>query len=314
MIGGAVAIASTGLWQRFLDNPFYHNALAGGLAIALMCSVLSVFVVLKRMAFIGQGISHAAFGGVGVALLAGLIFQGARPVLVRDGIIACFCVGAALIIGFLTRRGRLAEDTAIGIILVSAMALGVVLLDARGRLLDWLIATGRLQRGQIGYTPGFHDILFGNILFISRQEVILAWLMAAAVVAFVAGLFKELVFFAFDEEAARVFGVPTGALYYGLLVLLGLAVVVAMRSLGVILAAGLLVLPGASARLLSGRIGWVTVLSAVVGVAGLTVGLFLSIYLRFLSPGPVIVLTLAGIFALSYAARRLRRGKGRALP
>ncbi len=307
MTATALTIADLSVWQRFLEYPFYQNALLGGAAIALMCSVLSVFVVLKRMAFIGQGITHAAFGGVGAALLAGLFLEGLRPVLARDAIIAGFCVAAAVAIGYLSRRERLTEDTAIGIVLVSAMALGLILLDVRGHLLEQLVSAGKLQRGQMEYTPSFHDILFGNILFIQRDEVYFACALAALVLAGVVAFYKELVFFAFDEEAARVFGVPTTALYYALLVLLGLAVVVAMRSLGVILASALLILPGASGRMLSSRVGRVMLLSAALGVAGLVGGLFLAIYFRFLSAGAVIVLTLCAIFAASYGCRCARR-------
>lgn len=305
------ALAEASVWQRFCEHAFYQEAMLGSVAIALACSVLSVFVVLKRMAFIGQGISHAAFGGVGVALLAGLVLDAARPALARDGIIACFCVAAAVVIGWLSRRGRLGEDTAIGIILVAAMALGVVLLDVRGRVLEWLIATGRLARGEVGYTPSFHEILFGNIFFIGRGEIILAWVLAAAVVVAVALLFKQLVFFAFDEEAAAAFGVRTGALYYGLLVFLGLAIVAAMRGLGVIMASALLVLPAAAARLWSDRIGRVTWIAAGIGVGGVAGGLLLSIALRHVSPAAVIVLVLLGIFAGSGLARAVRRRAAR---
>jgi len=177
----------------------------------------------------------------------------------------------------------------------------------RALWMQHLLDAGALRRQDIGYTPGFHDILFGNILFITRGQIVAAWILAGAVVLAVIAMFKELVFFTFDEETASVFGVRTSLLYYGLLIALGLAVVAAMRSLGVVLASALLILPGASARCWSNRIGWVTIISAVLGTTALAAGLLLSIYLRYLSPGAVIVLTLCAVFLMSLGARRLRR-------
>lgn len=312
------ALAEAGLWERFWANEFYQTALLGGVGIALLTSVLSVFVVLKRMSFIGQGIAHAAFGGVGAALLGALFVPALRvgasaatryawPVVARDGIIAVFCVATALAIGSLSRRGKLSADASIGICLVAAMALGVVLMDVRAELLERLIADGELTRGEVGYAPSFHHVLFGNILFMNPAEVAIVWGLAVACVAWIAAMFKELVFFAFDEETAAVFGVPTGPLYYALLVVLALAIVVAMRSMGVILASGMLILPGASARQWSDRIGRVTVLSAVIGVAGVVTGLLLAMLLDFLSPAPLIVLALTLLFGVSFAARTVRR-------
>ena len=307
----AAQLLAAGLWQRFWDNPLFVNALLGGTAIAVMCSLLSVFVVLKRMAFIGEGIAHAAFGGAGVALLLGLVLEEVRPPLARDAVIAAFCVATALGIGVMSRRWRLPEDSAIGIALVAAMALGVVLLDLRSALLQQMLASGSLTRGDIGYTPSFHDILFGNILFMRPEEVGVAWVLAAVVVAAMAATFKEMVFFAFDEETAVVFGVRTSLFYYGFLVLLGLAIVATIRSMGVILASAMFILPGASGRFWSNRIGVVTILSILIGVIGVVAGLFIAVWARILSPGPVIVLTLFAGFLASYAVHPLRKRRRR---
>jgi ABC-type Mn2+/Zn2+ transport system permease subunit len=303
-------LAEAGVWERFWEYPFYQYALAGGIAIALMCSVLSVFVVLKRMAFIGEGIAHAGFGGMGVAMLVGLFLPDVRPALARDAIVAAFCIATAIGIGLLSRRGKLTEDTAIGICLVAAMALGVLLLDVRDWTMNWMIARGWLARGEVGFAVSFHHLMFGNILLVRPEEVVLAWILAGAILAAVIGMFKELVFFAFDEEAAAVFGVRTNMLYYGLLVCLGLAVVAAMRSLGVILCSALLIIPGAAGRFWSRRIGQVALASVLIGVLGLTIGFFVSIRLGFASPGPIIVLTLCVLFVLSWILRAVRARRG----
>jgi zinc transport system permease protein len=267
---------------------------------------LSVFVVLKRMSFVGEGIAHSAFGGVGVALLAALLIPSLEPALARDGIVAIFCLATALGIGWTSRRGKVAEDTSIGIWLVAAMALGLVLLQFRVKLVADLISQGRLSRGQLGYTPLFEQILFGDILFMTAHEAVVAWILALLVLAAVAAFFKEIVFFALDEETARVFAVPTEAIYYIFLAVLSLVIVLAMRSLGVILASALVILPGATARLWSNHIGWVTAISAGVGTAGLVAGLMLSISLGRYSPGPLIVLTMTSMFAASILFNALR--------
>lgn len=267
----------------------------GGIGIALTCGVLSVFVVLKRLAFIGQGISHSAFGGAGLALLLGvwLYPEGRMPLLARDLIIALFCVGAALGIGFLSRRGKVSEDTAIGISLVAAMAVGVVMLDLRQTL-------------QAAAAPPLESLLFGQIYMISSLDVIVAWVLAGLTLLTLVLTFKELIFFAFDEETAQVFGVRTRLFYYGLMVFLGVAVVAAMRTTGVILVSALLVLPGAAARLLANRIGAVTLLAGGLGVIGMVTGLCVNLYLDYLTPGPIIALTYCVIFVVCYVLRKKR--------
>jgi ABC-type Mn2+/Zn2+ transport system permease subunit len=284
------------------------------MAVALLCGLLSSFVVLKRMAFIGQGISHAAFGGVGAALLASLALAVWKPQqagqwdgLVRELIVAAFCVLSALAIGVITRRGRFSEDTSIGIVLVAAMALGVLLVDVRQLWLEGLINSGQVSPAQAGYPVSFETILFGDILSLGPLDALVAAVLAAVVLLWTVSLFKELVFFAFDEETAGVFGVRTNLLYYGLLVLLALAVVAALRYVGVILASALLVLPGASARCLSNRIGMVTLLSAFLAVASMAAGFLLAGRIGRLSAGPDIVLALCVTFAVSYVVGRAIR-------
>ena len=279
------------VWSRFLQYPFYHNALIAGVAVGVACAVLSVFVVYKRMAFIGQGISHAAFGGVGAALLLEVALPAFAVAALRDGVIAAFCIATALLIGRVSRGRRVTEDSAIGICLVAAMALGMLLLD--------------LRKG-LGYTPPFHSILFGSILGISRAAVWTACIEAAVVLALVFAFFKELVFFTCDEEAAKVFGVPTGLVYYGLLVCIAVTIVVAMRLLGVILCSALLILPGAIASLWSRHIRRVTLIAVVCAAGCVAAGLFLAIAFGSLSTGPLIVLVLCAVFAVSWLVRALR--------
>ena len=211
MIPWQTPVMAASLWARFWDPafPIYRNGLLAGMAIAVVCGVLSVFVVSKRMAFIGQGISHAAFGGAGLAYLVGALAAGLGGSLARDLIVAGFCVVTALVIGRLAWRGRVSEDSAIGIALVAAMALGVVFLDLRRRRVP-----------AAGPVANLHDLLFGNLLYVTPTDVWVSWGLAAAVLGGVTLFYKELLFFAFDREGAEVFGVPASWLHYGLLVAL----------------------------------------------------------------------------------------------
>ncbi|MBD3235193.1 MAG: hypothetical protein GF330_00625 [Candidatus Eisenbacteria bacterium] len=294
------------LWERFSQFAFYQHALAAGLAIAVGCAVLSVFVVHRRMAFIGQGVTHAAFGGVGAALFLELWLPALRHPLLREAIVAFFCVATAILIGRIGRQRRIGEDSAIGIVLVVAMAVGVILIDLRTEWVRRMAAGGELRAVWQGYAPSFHDILFGSILSVTRTEVWVAVGVTAAVLLWVAVFFRGLLFYAVDEEGATAFGLPTVHLHYGLLVALGLMIVVAMRLLGVILISALLILPGITAGLWSRRIVRVIVASMAFAAASLIVGLLASMQIQVLSTGPVIVVVLALFFLVSWITRGRR--------
>jgi zinc transport system permease protein len=300
------ATPAASLWQRFLDFPFYQHALAAGLAVALACAVLSVFVVHRRMAFIGEGISHAAFGGVGVALLLEALLPPLRHPLIRQAVVAVFCVATAILMGRIGRQRQVGADSAIGIALVVAMACGVLLIDLRVEWVRALTARGAAAPAGTGYTPSFHDILFGNILSITRAETLLAGAVSAAVLLWIFLVRRGLVFCAVDEEAAVTFGLPVGFLHYGLLTALALTIVVAMRLLGVILVSALLILPGTIANFWSRRVTRVLWVSMLAGAAGIVLGLAAAMELRVLSTGPVIVVVLALLLGASWILRGRR--------
>jgi ABC-type Mn2+/Zn2+ transport system permease subunit len=294
------------LLARFLAFPFYQHALFAGVAMAIACSVLSVFVVQRRMAFVGEGISHAAFGGIGVALLLEVALPPLRHPLVREAVVAVFCVGTAIVMGRLAHQRRVTADSAIGIALVVAMAIGVLLLDLRSEWIRALSARGVAPGDWQSYAPSYHDILFGNILSISREQTWLACGAAGAVVLWVALTFRGLVFYAADEEAAVTFGLPVGFLHYGLLTALGVTVVVTMQLLGVILVSALLILPGSIASFWSRRIKRVLGVAVLAGVLSIVLGLAAAMGLEVLSTGPVIVVVLALLFVASWALRGRR--------
>ncbi len=295
------------LWERFVAFPFYQHALAAGVGIAVACALLSVFVVNRKMAFVGHGISHAAFGGVGAALLAELAVPQLASPLARWAVIAGFCVLAALAIGRMGQGRSIGHDSAIGIVLSLAMAVGVLLIDVRSEVLQKLAARGMNVDAIRTAAPSFHDLLFGNILSVSTAETWVAVALGLLVAALVALVFRALVFWAVDEEAAAAFGVPTSTIHYGLLVALGLTIAAAMRLVGVILAGALLILPGTIAGLWSRRIRVVLVLAPLLSASAVVVGLVVSMIAGVLSTGPLIVLVLSVLFFLTWFLRG-RRG------
>jgi ABC-type Mn2+/Zn2+ transport system permease subunit len=293
----------------YLFNPDYAALfwppVVTGLAIAVLSAALSVLVVLKRLAFVGQGVSHAAFGGVGLAFVFGLtgaVGATAGEAFARDlglfVVVLAFCVAAALAIARLSDRGTTRPDTAIGIVLVASMAVGFL-------LHRWSVSLA--GRGGRPPPPGIEAVLFGSILDVGFSDIVLAWIVVAVVCATLWYVRRPLLFWVFDEPAAEAFGVAGGRMKTLLMVLLALAIVLTMRLAGVVLATAMLVLPGAAALQLSDRMGrvlWLSLAAAVVGVLG---GLVAS-FEWDLQPGPCIVLALAGLYGLSRAPGRGRRG------
>lgn len=258
---------------------FFQRAAAAGLAVAILCALLSVQVVLRRLAFIGVGVSHAAFGGVALGFLLGL-----DPMACA----AAVALAVALGIGTARRRLRLHGDTAIGIIFSTAMALGVIFVG--------------LSRH---YGSDLFGYLFGSILAVSPGDLALLAALGVPVVLFLVVARKELYLVSFDEGIARAAGVPVAALDYALLAALALTVVLSIKVVGVVLVSALLVTPAAAALQLTfspGRVAVVAVLQAVLAVAA---GLALSAALD-LASGAVIVVASTGLFAASAAFGALR--------
>lgn len=290
-------------------------ALGAAVAVGLVCSLLSVLVVLKRMAFIGQGISHAGFGGVGTAALLGFTgTQFGQYAWQQDLIVFLFCMATATVIAWMTQKRRVETDTAIGILMALTMAWGVIAQNLRVAFqspdspMHWP-GYSRWVGGP-SYNPPWESILFGSIFNVGLPEMVIAAGLAVGVLLLCASVYKELLFFTFDETASRVFGVRTTVLRYLLLAMLCIVVVVSIRLVGLILVSALLIVPGAAALLLSRRMRSVLWLSALVGVLGSAGGLTLSLVAGELSPGGCIVAVLSAIYAAAY----LRHGISRRQP
>jgi zinc transport system permease protein len=266
--------------SEMLGLPFFQRALVGGVLVVLMLSVLSFFVVLRRISFIGVGISHSALGGVALGLALGVDLTLSTSV---------FCAGIALLIGFVSRKGHVREDAAIGITFSGTMALGIAIIAASG-----------------AYATSLFSYLFGSILSITRNDIYVIAVYCGVILLIVGALFKHLLHASFDEDVARVSGVPVGLLHYLLLVLIALAIVASIKLVGIVLVSALLVLPTATAGLISRTYRKMLALSVTTAIIALVAGLVLS-YGFDLPSGATIVLCSCLIFFACFAVTRLRR-------
>ena len=252
---------------------FMQRGMMAGVIVGVLCAVLGCFVVLRSMAFIGDAMAHAVLPGVAVSyLLKGDLFVGALGA----------ALAVALGIGALSRRGTVREDSAIGILFAAALALGVLLISSMRT-----------------YAVDLSHVLFGNVLGVSVRDLVLTGSTAAAVLAAVALLYKELVVVSFDPVLAATLRLPAERLRMVLLVLLALTIVVSLQTVGIGLVSALLVTPAATAHLLTRRLPRMMAIAAAIGVASSVIGLYASYYLDVAS-GAAIVLTATAFFLLAF--------------
>ena len=263
------------IWN-WLSEPFQYEFMQRALLAVLMVSavsaVIGAFVVLKGLAFIGDALAHASFAGVAVAfVLGGSIYLGAMIA----------AVATALAIGFVGRRARLSLDTAIGILFVGAFALGIVIVSR-----------------QSNYTVDLFSFVFGNVLGVGWSDLLLIGIMTLAIIAIIVAFYKEFLFYAYDPEMAAASGIPVSAMHYGLLALVAVAAVVALKAVGIVLVVAMLVTPAATAGLLVRRLHQIMLVGALIGFVSSVIGLYVSYYASVAS-GASIVLVATCLFGLA---------------
>jgi manganese/iron transport system permease protein len=256
-----------------LQYQFMQHGLLAALMVGIVCAVIGCYVVLRSMAFLGDAMAHAILPGVAVAyLLGGSLTVGA--------LVAAVVV--ALGINFLSQKGAIKEDTAIGILFSAALALGVA-----------LISTIRT------YAVDLSHILFGDVLGVSAGDLWLTGLIGLGVLLTILLLYKPFLVVTFDPVLASTLRLPVGLLRLLLLILLALSIVVSIQSVGVGLVAAMLVTPAATASLLTRRLPSMMALSAGLGAFSGVAGLYLSYYTNIAS-GAAIVLVATGLFVLAF--------------
>jgi len=262
--------------SAWIIEPFQYSFMeAGFLAMILVgttCAVLGSYVVLRRMAFIGDAIAHTALPGVVIAYLKGFnLFLGALVA----GLVT------ALGIGWLSKRESVREDTAIGVLFTGMFALGILIISTTHSYRD------------------FSAMLFGDILGVTHGDLLLMAAITAVVLIVIALFYKELELTSVDPSYSAVVGLKADWMRNVLLVLLALAVVSGIQAVGVILTSALLVTPAAAASLLTRNLLRMMILSAVFAVSAGFIGLYASYY-KGVASGAAIVLACTGWFAMAF--------------
>jgi manganese/iron transport system permease protein/iron/zinc/copper transport system permease protein len=268
--------------MAFLIDPLQYRFFCHGLLVAFLvgslCGLLGVYIVLRKMSYIGHGLAHAVFGGAVASFVLGVNFYLGAGV---------WGLGAVLLIDRLASRRDMAADTAIGIITTASFAVGVALMSRTRR-----------------FVQDFEAALFGNILGVSERDLLLIVLVTVGTGLAIAMLYKPLLFSTFDPEVAQVAGIPTRRIQLLFSSLLALAILASMQVLGVTLIAAALVIPAATARLLTHNFARMLGLSTILGGLTALLGMYLSYYLDIAS-GASIVLFSTLVFTIALGYRHL---------
>jgi ABC-type Mn2+/Zn2+ transport system permease subunit len=267
-----------------LNYAFMQRGMLAALMVGVVCATVGTYVVLRGMAFFGDALAHAILPGVAVGYLVG---GGARQPLFWWGLLAA--VLSSIGIGTISKGAKLREDTAIGIVFAGMFALGIA-----------MISTVR------SYSVDLTHFLFGDVLGVGSSELWLIAIFGGVILLCVFVFYKEFLVLSFDPILASTLRLPNRLLEYLLLVLIALAIVVSLQTVGVALMVAMLVTPAATAYLLTRRLPFMMALgAAIASISGVT-GLYVSYYASVAS-GAAIVLTSTLIFALAWVARTLQK-------
>ena len=261
------------------DYEFFVRGMIGATLVGGLCGMIGVYIVLKRMSYIGHGLSHAVLGGAVVSFVLSINF------LIGATVWGFFC---AQLIALTAKKRKIAADAAIGVITTASFALRIVLIS-------------RYK----SFTRDFEAALFGNILGVTLGDLMAILVVTLATIAVLFVAYKYFLFATFDGEVAQFYGVPTGWVETLFSLVLAATIVVSMQVLGVLLIAGATVIPPVSARMLSDRFRTVLLLSTGLGAACGFVGIYLSFFVD-VSSGAAVVLVEAAVFAMVMAYSNLK--------
>ncbi len=256
-----------------LQFGFIVRAIIAAIIVGVVCSVLGTYVVLRGMAFFGDALAHTILPGVVIAFLLGW------PLAIGALI---FGILTALGIGWLTERGELKEDTAIGVIFAGLFALGIALLSTSGN-----------------YTVDLAHFLFGNLLGVSVSDLVVIAVLASVVLLTIALFYKEFLVISFDQILATTLRLPTTFLRYLLLILIAVTIVTSLQVVGIALMLAMFVTPAATASLMTRRLPSMMTIAAIIGAVSGIIGVYASFYLNIAS-GAAVVLVATLIFLLVF--------------
>lgn len=268
----------TGFWMpmrrtgmiEVLQLEFMRNALLAGVLAGIACGVIGTFVVVNRIVFISGGIAHAAYGGIGLAFYFGFSYL--------IGILS-FSLFIAFVMAAITVRARHRADTFIGVIWAVGMALGVILLDLSP-----------------GYNVDLMSYLFGSILAVPRSDIWLMTILDGLIIIALIYFYRDFVSLSYDDEFARIRGIPVDFLYFLLIAMIALTVVMVVRVVGLILIIALLTIPPYISEKISGSLLQMMVYSVFLNIFFIFIGLGLSYSFNLTSGASIIMVAAAGFF------------------
>ncbi|ACK64970.1 ABC-3 protein [Rippkaea orientalis PCC 8801] len=257
-----------------LKYSFMQRSLIEAVIVGVICAVVGSYLMVQRLALLGDAISHSVLPGLAIAFILGMnIFVGA------------FIAGllSTVLINIIRTRSPIKEDAAMGIVFSAFFALGITLITI-------------VQKDN---KIDLNHFLFGNILGVTYADVRDTLIIAVIVLVTVIALYKELLFYTFDKLGAQAVGLPVNLLDLGLMVLIGLTIVASLKAVGVILVLSLLITPAATAYLLVSRLHLMMIVGVGIGIISSISGMYLS-YFYNLPSGPTIVLVASGLFILTF--------------
>ena len=256
-----------------LQYSFMQRSLVIAVLVGIVCAIVGSYLMVQRLALLGDAISHSVLPGLAIAFMIG-----------ADIFVGAFIAGvlSTVVITFIRTRSPIKEDAAMGIVFSAFFALGITLITI-------------IQKDN---KIDLNHFLFGNILGVTAEEVRNTAIISAVVVTVVVLLYKELLFYTFDPLGAQAAGLPVNLLNFGLMVLIALTIVASLTAVGVILVLALLITPGATAYLLVKRLNQMMILGAAIGIVASISGMYISYFFN-LPSGPAIVLVTSSFFTLA---------------
>ena len=254
------------------------RSLISGIAIAILCSVVGLFLVLRRYSLFGDAIAHSSFGGIALGLMAGVY-----PLWTAYAV----SLGSALVITRIRNRFKISGDASVAVLLSAGIAVGLVLISLSG-----------------GFTIDIFSFLFGSILLVSTQDTILILSLTGIILVVILLLYRQLVYSTFNEEQAKVSGIPVEKINYLIVFLAGITVVTSIQLVGILLISALFVIPNVTAIMYGKGFKQTAIISISFSIFSVITGILIS-YVFDITPSGTIVLLSIGLFAGTMAIKSL---------
>ena len=263
---------------EILSYGFMQRAIVSGIAIALLCSVVGLFLVLRRYSLFGDAIAHSSFGGIAAGLLIGIYPLWTAYIV---------SLASALIITRIKQKFEISGDAAVAVLLSSGIAFGLILISLSG-----------------GFTINIFSFLFGNILLVSVEDTVLILALTGSILIVILLLYRQLIYSTFNEEQAKVSGIPVEKLNYLIVFIAGITVVTAIQLVGILLISALFVIPNVTAIMYGRSFKQTAILSMAFAASSIVAGILIS-YVFDITPSGTIVFLAIGIMAVTMGLKSL---------